>query len=523
VHRSDEPSAESHSGEPIHAKPRRAPADTRSVLKVLVTGGSGFIGSHVVDHLLDAGHEARVFDVLDANDPREQCETVVGDLLDASSIRTAAEGCDTIIHLAAAADVGLVAKDPSGSEALNARGTLNVLEAARATGARVIYASTIWVYSDVIAPEVNEDTPLALPSHLYTATKLAGEMYCHSYEKLYDVKSTILRFGIPYGPRARPAAVLPIFVNKALAGEALTIAGDGKQTRRFVYVEDLADGVVRALAPEAEGRIYNLVGEEDTTVSGIAEAVRDAVGDVEITYTEGRAGDFAGARVCGERAALELGWRAQTPYAEGVRRYVAWHRENAERVAAAAASAPGAVAAAPVAVAAAPVPVAAAPVPVATTPVPVAAAPVAVAAAQPPAVTPAEKAAPHARSRVPHVRLQLITSVVSGVLALGLYIIVLHAAGLSSDSWHTVLVVAALGLTASVSTRSTPARIAVWLAALAGAAILIPAGTSDALDFARLNVPLLMLGLAGAGIGLLGVAGGRRTVLEPSFADRADR
>jgi UDP-glucose 4-epimerase len=453
-------------------------------VKVLVTGGAGFIGSHVVDRLLDDGHEARVFDVLDSDDRRERCETVVGDLLEAGAVGRAAEGCDAIIHLAAAADVGLVAKDPSGAEAVNARGTLNVLEAARATGARVIYASTIWVYSDVVATEVDEDTPLTLPSHLYTATKIAGEMYCRSYEKLYGVESTILRFGIPYGPRARPAAVLPIFVNKALAGDALTIAGDGKQTRRFVYVEDLADGVVRALAPEAAGRIYNLVGEEDTSVTGIAEAVRDAVGEVEITYIEGRAGDFAGARVCGERAARELGWRARTPYAEGVRRYVEWHRAHAAR---AAAEAPT------------------------------------------PAVAHAPAPAPPARTRravgrrVSHVALQRVTAVVSGLLALVLYVIVLHAVGLSNDAWHTVLVVAALGLTASVSLHSTASRVAVWLTALVGAALLVPAGTSAALDFARLNIPLLTLGLAGAGIGLLGVAGGRRTVLEPSFADRSDR
>jgi UDP-glucose 4-epimerase len=475
-------------------------ADARRPLKVLVTGGSGFIGSHVVDRLLDGGHEARIFDVLESPyEACERCETVIGDLLDPGSIRAAAEGCDAIMHLAAAADVGLVAKDPAGSEALNSRGTLNVLEAARETGARVVYASTIWVYSDVVGlEEVDEDTPLSLPSHLYTATKLAGEMYCHSYGKLYDVKSTILRFGIPYGPRARPAAVLPIFVNKALAGEALTIAGDGKQTRRFVYVEDLADGVVRALAPEAEGRIYNLVGEEDTTISGIAEAVRAAIGDVEITYTEGRPGDFAGAQPRCERAALELGWRAQTPYAEGVRRYVAWHRENAERVAAAAAAAPAA-------------------------PVAVAAKPLAVAAAATPATAATAPAAGPARRRVPHVALQRATSLVSGLLALVLYIVVLHRAGLESDSWHTVLVIAALGLTASVSTRSTAARVAVWITALVGAAILIPAGTSEALDFARLNIALLMLGIAGAGIGLLGVAGGRRTLLAPSFADQADR
>ena len=457
-------------------------------MKVLVTGGAGFIGSHVVDRLLVDGHEARVFDVLDSSDRRERCETIVGDLLDAPTVLAAAEGCDAIVHLAAAADVGLVAKDPSAAEAVNARGTLNVLEVARATGARVIYASTIWVYSDVVASEVDEDTPLALPSHLYTATKLAGEMYCRSYEKLYGVRSTILRFGIPYGPRARPAAVLPIFVNKALAGEPLTIAGDGKQTRRFVYVEDLADGVVRALAPEAVGRVYNLVGEEDTSVSGIAEAVRAAVGEVEITYTEGRAGDFAGARVCGERAARELGWRARTPYAEGVRRYVEWHRaEAARREAGAPAQAPAVAA-----------------------------------QAAPPADSTAVAHAPAARRAIAHVTLRRITAIASGLLALVLYVVVLHAAGLSNDSWHTVLLVSALGLTASVSARSTSARVGVWLAALVGAALLIPAGTSDALDFARLNVPLLMLGLAGAGIGLLGIAGGRRTVLEPSFADRSE-
>ncbi len=289
-------------------------------MRVLVTGGSGFIGSHVVDQLVAGGHETRVFDMRScAGQPRAHCDHVIGDLLDPPALLAAAEGCDTIIHLAAAADVGLVAKDPTGSEALNSRGTLNVLEAARSTGARVIYASTIWVYSDVRQSEVDEDSELGLPSHLYTATKLAGEMYCRSYGELYGVDTTILRFGIPYGPRARPAAVLPIFVNKALAGEPLTIAGDGLQTRRFVYVEDLAEGVVRALEPQASGRVYNLVGEEETSVRDIAEAVRNAVGEVSIVHTEGRAGDFAGAHICGERAATELGWRPRTLVRRGRR------------------------------------------------------------------------------------------------------------------------------------------------------------------------------------------------------------
>jgi hypothetical protein len=119
--------------------------------------------------------------------------------------------------------------------------------------------------------------------------------------------------------------VVPAFVTRALAGQPLTIAGDGLQSRRFVYVEDLADGVVRALAPVAANRTYNLVGTEDVTVKDIAETVRSIVGDVRIEHAPGRTGDFNGAPVSGERAAVDLGWQPSTPFEEGVRRYVAWH------------------------------------------------------------------------------------------------------------------------------------------------------------------------------------------------------
>ena len=298
--------------------------------RVLVTGGAGFIGSHVVDKLIAAGHEPVILDVRRSSH-HPDVETVVGDMCLLEDVLRAAEGCDAIAHLAAAADVGEVQQDPLGSERLNARGTVNVLEAARQLSiGRVVYASTIWVYSDVEADAVDETTALAPPAHLYTATKLAGELYCRSYRELYDVESTVLRFGIPYGPRARPAAVIPIFVRKALAGEPLTLAGGGLQTRRFVYVEDLAEGVVAGLAPQAADRTYNLVGDEEVTIREIAERVRDEVGDVELVLTEGRAGDFRGAEVSGARAAAELGWTAATPFAEGLRRYVAWHREAYE-------------------------------------------------------------------------------------------------------------------------------------------------------------------------------------------------
>ncbi len=296
-------------------------------MKVLVTGGSGFIGSHVVDKLAAAGLTPRIYDVIPS--PWHEAGTVdtyLGDLDDRTALADAMQGCDAVLHLAAVADVNQVNLDPVFAEKVNARGSLNVLEAARETGIkRVVYASTIWVYNGCSEEKVNEDTQLGLANHLYTASKIAGEMYCTSYAELYGVEYTILRFGIPYGTRARPAAVVPQFVRKALAGEPLTIAGGGAQTRRFVYVEDLADGCVAGLLPQAANRVYNLVGTEDTSILQIAEVVKDLLGDVDIVHTEGRAGDFKGVEVSHLRAKDELNWEARVPFAEGVKRYLDWH------------------------------------------------------------------------------------------------------------------------------------------------------------------------------------------------------
>jgi UDP-glucose 4-epimerase len=297
---------------------------------VLVTGGSGFIGSHVVDVLARRGYEPRIFDLRESpHHAPGEVDTYLGDATDVAALTDALDGCEAVVHLAAMADVGHVKDDPAGAERLNSRATAAVLEAARATGVkRVVYGSTIWVYSDCEPIEVEESTPLAHPAHLYSATKLAGELYCRSYKELYDVDYTILRFGIPYGPRARVAAVVPAMVERAIKGEPLTIAGDGSQGRRFVYVEDLAAGVVEALRPEAANRVYNLAGTETTTIAEIAHTVKDLLGDVEIVHTEARAGDFGGKEVSNDRALRELGWRASTPFREGVRRYVAWRREH---------------------------------------------------------------------------------------------------------------------------------------------------------------------------------------------------
>ena len=310
-------------------------------MRVLVTGGSGFIGSHVVDRLEAHGLTPRIFDLVPSPYRAEgEVELHRGDLCNYDDVRTAVEGCDAIIHLAAVADVDLVAREPAHTDRVNVRGTQTLLEAVRDHGrGRFVFASTVWVYGDASSPAmVDEETPLGLPKHFYTATKIAGEMYTASYGELYDIEYTILRFGIPYGPRSRPTAVVAAFTDKALRGQPLTIAGDGTQSRRFVYVEDLAEGVVASLAPAGAGRIFNLVSDEDVSVRSIARTVREVVGDVPIVHVEGRAADLRAAKVSGERARRELGWRPETSFAEGVRRYVDWVTESTVTRRAAAAS-----------------------------------------------------------------------------------------------------------------------------------------------------------------------------------------
>ena len=191
---------------------------------------------------------------------------------------------------------------------MNVQGTRAALEAAHANGARrFVYASTVWVYGGLNGNGhlYDEDTPLVLPNHFYTATKLAGEMYCRSYAELYGLEQTTLRFGIPYGPRSRAAAVVASFVARARAGEPLLVSGDGRQSRQFVYVEDLAGGVVAALSDSAPAGVYNLVDEEPVEHPGDRRARPGA----------GRAGPHRLHRGASRRSQAEPGVGASAPRA----------------------------------------------------------------------------------------------------------------------------------------------------------------------------------------------------------------
>jgi UDP-glucose 4-epimerase len=303
--------------------------------RTLVTGGSGFIGSHVVDALKDAGHEVTVVD----HRVRPH-RTDVGfedvDLMDLSSVLAATRGAEHVFHLGAVSNVNYAHKYPVYTTALNVVGTANVLEAARINGARRFYlASTVWVYNG--SPNggcLDETTPFYLDGagHIYTSTKMASEMVSHNYGKLYGVPFTVLRYGIPYGPRMREELLIPIFIRKALAGEPLTVAGKGDQYRKFVYVKDMARAHVLAMHDAAANKTYNLEGREKVSVLQVAEGIRRILGDgVRIEHGPERPGDFAGKDVSGARAERELGWTPSVGFDAGLDLTVEWFRRKWQR------------------------------------------------------------------------------------------------------------------------------------------------------------------------------------------------
>ena len=296
-------------------------------MKVAVTGGTGFIGSNLVDRLVADGHEVVVID--SRTDDRDDVTFALVDIRDLDGMVEATKGCQAIFHLAGYADVNDAYARPVEATQVNVVGTTNVMEAARQNGVgRVLFASTVWVYGAAAEGAVGtEDSPLfpANAGHLYTSTKIASEMVVHSYHELYGQEFTILRYGIPYGPRMRPALVVPRFVRMAREGDPITVFGDGSISRNYVYIDDLVDAHIAALGPAGRNETFNLEGTESVSVKHIIDCIESALGTpVAVQYLPERPGEFAGRVISAEKAARVLDWRPKVSFEEGLRRYLAW-------------------------------------------------------------------------------------------------------------------------------------------------------------------------------------------------------
>jgi len=196
----------------------------------------------------------------------------------------------------------------------------------------VLLASTVWVYGATIgAGERTEDAPVDLRSagHVYISTKIAAELLMHSYREMFGQQFTILRYGIPYGPRMRDALVVARFVRAALAGQPITIAGTGDQQRSYVFVADLADAHVRALSPAAADQTVALEGGTPVSVREIAEVVRSLVAPVPVEHVPARAADYQGMSISNGLAKELIGWSPVTSFEDGIRRYLRWLAEGA--------------------------------------------------------------------------------------------------------------------------------------------------------------------------------------------------
>lgn len=288
-------------------------------MKVVVTGTAGFLGGHVARHLVAAGHEVTGFDVAPTGD--DEYETIAGDLLELESVMAAARGADAICHLGAIGDVYLAAEQPDLAAAVNVVGSANIGRAAAELGTKVVYASSWEVYGEPEYQPIDEQHPLN-PDHPYNITKLAGEQMLLAADELHGVPVTALRLGTAYGTGLRPNSVFRIFIDRARAGEPITIQGGGVQGRQFTYAGDIARAFELACASDAHGMAINVVAPETTSIKELAELVI-ARYPTDLTFGEARPGDVPPALVSAALAEEVLGWRATTAFADGLQELLA--------------------------------------------------------------------------------------------------------------------------------------------------------------------------------------------------------
>jgi UDP-glucose 4-epimerase len=298
-------------------------------MKALVTGGAGFIGSHIVDRLLNDGHEVIVIDDFStghkenlANNPK--LEIVEGDIRNFDAVKQCMQGIDWVFHKAAVASVPKTVNDPVGSSAVNYQGTLHILEAARQNSVkRVVFASSAALYGDEpTLPKVETMLPVTLSP--YAVDKLASEYACGMYTKLYGLETVSLRYFNVFGPRQDPSSpysgVISIFADKLNQGTAPTIYGDGEQTRDFVYVSDVVEANMKAISKaEAAGEVFNIATGNKITLNELLKTfceIKDM--PFKAQYDEPRQGDIKESYANAAKAAAILGWNSTVELKQGL-------------------------------------------------------------------------------------------------------------------------------------------------------------------------------------------------------------
>jgi UDP-glucose 4-epimerase len=303
-------------------------------VNVLVTGGAGFIGSHIADACVEAGHQVVVVDNLATGkttnvNPRATFHKL--DIRDpALAALFAAEQFDVVLHQAALCDVRASMADPITYAEVNVQGGINLLECSRLHGVKkIVFASTGGcVYGNPRYLPADEDHPI-LPLDPYGASKASFELYLHGYHENYGLRYTILRYANIYGPRQDPfgeAGVISIFIGKMLRGEQAVINGDGEQTRDFVFVHDVVRANMLAME-QGDGEVYNLGGGNGTTVNTIFHELKALTGYAgEEVHGPPRLGEVQHNYLSAEKIGQALGWKAATSLTEGLRQTVEFFR-----------------------------------------------------------------------------------------------------------------------------------------------------------------------------------------------------
>ncbi len=306
----------------------------------LVTGGAGFIGSHLVEFLAERGYPVRVLDNFDTSQRSNLAsisqppEIVEADVADADAVSQAMHGIDVVYHLAALASVQASVENPAATHRICATGTLNVLDAARkANVRRVIYAASASAYG-IPASEVQSESDPVHPLSPYAAAKLAGEEYMQAFAASYGLETVCLRFFNVFGPRQRAdspySGVIAIFAGLMAAGRTPTIHGDGLQSRDFVYVADVVQALVKARkAPNVSGNVYNVGTGRSVTVLDLVAALNRLLG-TNLTPQHGpaRSGDIRHSRADIRRARQDLGYEPQVAFEDGLKETLRWYRES---------------------------------------------------------------------------------------------------------------------------------------------------------------------------------------------------